>query len=274
GHGGQQVHATVPLGDPRHDVPGEEREDRQHDDDDRRILDRRVPGPRAVVRGFVRQVVGLVVGAVTHGSTSSASARMVPAAGHRRRGGGPAGGTGKPPGTAPVSLAERAGTPLACGRCARGRCARGLRRTIRVVREAKGLCRRVGKDRRRRRTMRDSTRTMTGRVKERWGAARINSLDRQNMRLRDEISQLKTRLEDERSETEDLKDALRSSPKVVKVKKRSGFLRVVVIGGAAYVLGTRAGRERYDQLVDWSRSMRSKMERKADEVPSDVEDTA
>src|SRR5262245_44784068 len=122
--------------------------------------------------------------------------------------------------------------------------------------------------------MRDSTQTMTGRVKERWGAARINSLDRQNMRLRDEISQLKTRLEDERSETEDLKDAPRSSPKVVKVKKRSGFLRVVVIGGAAYVLGTRAGRERYDQLVDWSRSMRSKMERKADEVPSDVEDTA
>ena len=122
--------------------------------------------------------------------------------------------------------------------------------------------------------MRDSTQTMTGRVKERWGAARINSLDRQNMRLRDEVSQLKTRLEDERSETEDLKDALRSSPKVVKVKKRGGFLRVVVIGGAAYVLGTRAGRERYDQLVDWARSMRSKMERKADEVASDVEDTA
>jgi hypothetical protein len=122
--------------------------------------------------------------------------------------------------------------------------------------------------------MRDSTQTMTGRVKDRWGAARINSLDRQNMRLRDEVSQLKTRLEDERSETEDLKDALRSSPKVVKVKKRGGFLRVVVIGGAAYVLGTRAGRERYDQLVDWARSMRSKMERRADEVASDVEDTA
>jgi light-regulated signal transduction histidine kinase (bacteriophytochrome) len=122
--------------------------------------------------------------------------------------------------------------------------------------------------------MRDSMQTMTGRVKERWDAARISSLDRQNMRLRDEVSHLKTRLDDERSETEDLKDALRSSPKVVKVKKRGGFLRVVVIGGAAYVLGTRAGRERYDQLVEWARSMRSKMERKTDEVASDVEDTA
>jgi hypothetical protein len=120
--------------------------------------------------------------------------------------------------------------------------------------------------------MHDST--MSGRVKERWGAARINSLDRQNMRLRDEVSHLKTRLEDERSETEDLKDALRSSPKVVKVKKRGGFLRVAVIGGAAYVLGTRAGRERYEQLIDWAKSMRSKMERNADEVAADVEDTA
>jgi predicted RNase H-like nuclease (RuvC/YqgF family) len=121
--------------------------------------------------------------------------------------------------------------------------------------------------------MHDSTQSMTGRVKERWGAARINSLDRQNMRLRDEVSHLKTRLEDERSETEDLKDALRSSPKVVKVKKRGGFLRVVVIGGAAYVLGTRAGRERYDQLVDWARSLRSKMERSADEAASEVEES-
>jgi hypothetical protein len=122
--------------------------------------------------------------------------------------------------------------------------------------------------------MRDSMHTMTGRVKQRWDATRIDSLDRQNMRLRDEVALLKTRLEDERSETEDLKDALRSSPKVVKVKKRSGFLRVAVIGGAAYVLGTHAGRERYDQLVGWVRSMRSKMERNADEVATDVETTA
>jgi hypothetical protein len=122
--------------------------------------------------------------------------------------------------------------------------------------------------------MRDSMQTVSSRVKERWDASRVNSLDRQNTRLRDEVSHLKTRLEDQRTETEDLKDALRSSPKVVKVKKRTGFFRVLVIGGAAYVLGTRAGRERYDQMVEWARSMRSKVERKEDEVASDVEDTA
>ena len=122
--------------------------------------------------------------------------------------------------------------------------------------------------------MRDPMQTMTGRVKERWDATRINSLDRQNMRLRDEVALLKTKLEDERTETEDLKDALRSSPKVVKVKKRTGFLRVAVIGGAAYVIGTRAGRERYDQLVEWVRSMRSMLEPNADAVAPDVETPA
>src|SRR4029453_11304810 len=53
-------------------------------------------------------------------------------------------------------------------------------------------------------TMRDSMQTMSSRVKGRWDASRVNSLDRQNMRLRDEVSHLKTRLEDERTETEDL----------------------------------------------------------------------
>ena len=90
------------------------------------------------------------------------------------------------------------------------------------------------------------------------------------MRLRDEVSQLRTQLEDERIEAEDLKDVLRSSPKVVKVKKRGGLFRVVVVGGVAYVVGTKHGRARYEQIVDWVRSMRSKMERNADDVAAEV----
>jgi hypothetical protein len=122
--------------------------------------------------------------------------------------------------------------------------------------------------------MRDGLQDMSGRVKDRWEAARMNNLDRQNGRLRDEVSHLRTQLEDERSETQDLKDVLRSGPKVVKVKKRGGLLRMAVVGGVAYVVGTRDGRERYDQIVTWVRSMRSKMERKADAVTADVEATA
>jgi hypothetical protein len=122
--------------------------------------------------------------------------------------------------------------------------------------------------------MRDTLHDMSGRVKDRWDSARISSLDRQNMRLRDEVSHLRTRLEDERSETKDLKDVLRAEPKVVKVKKRPGLFRMAIVGGAAYVLGTRDGRERYDQIVSWFRSARSRMERNADEVATEVETTA
>src|SRR5262249_42646200 len=93
--------STPPLlRDPRHDVPRKEREDREDDDHDRRVLDRRVPGPRAAVR-FVRDVVGLVVVVIAHSSTSFA------AEGARRR--------------EPTTLASPAvsrpngpGTPLAC----------------------------------------------------------------------------------------------------------------------------------------------------------------
>jgi hypothetical protein len=122
--------------------------------------------------------------------------------------------------------------------------------------------------------MRETLHDMSGRVKDRWDAARISSLDRQNMRLRDEVSHLRTQLEDERSETQDLKDVLRSEPKVVKMKKRPGLFRMAIIGGAAYVLGTRDGRERYNQIVDWFKAARSRMERNADDVATEVETTA
>jgi len=119
--------------------------------------------------------------------------------------------------------------------------------------------------------MRASTQGVGDRMKDRWGPARMSSLDRQNMRLRDEVSHLRIQLEDERTATHDLKDVLRSGPRVVKVKRRGGLLRLAVVGGAAYIVGTKHGRERYDQIAGWVRSMRSKLERNADEVVSELE---
>jgi membrane protein DedA with SNARE-associated domain len=43
-----------------------------------------------------------------------------------------------------------------------------------------------------------------------------------------------------------------------------GKITLLVGGAVGYVLGTRAGRERYDRFVDWVRSMRSKIERRDD----------
>ena len=44
----------------------------------------------------------------------------------------------------------------------------------------------------------------------------------------------------------------------MKGSPRRGVLRTVVIAGVAYVLGTRAGRERYDQIMDKAKSLKSR----------------
>ncbi len=57
-------------------------------------------------------------------------------------------------------------------------------------------------------------------------------------------------------------DALnRASERKTKVtaKPRSGLLRLIVVGGAAYVFGTKAGRERYDQISAWAVSTKRRL---------------
>jgi hypothetical protein len=110
----------------------------------------------------------------------------------------------------------------------------------------------------------------TGRVRERLLSARLGNLDRQNERLRNEVSALHSQLDHEREEHEEIRDALRSKPKEVKVRK-SGFLRVALIGGGAYLIGARAGRERYDEVVRWARSLPDRTRRTADDVATQVD---
>ncbi|MDP9299603.1 MAG: argininosuccinate synthase [Actinomycetota bacterium] len=109
-----------------------------------------------------------------------------------------------------------------------------------------------------------------GRMRERLLSARLGNLDRQNERLRNEVSALHSRLDHEREGHAELRDALRSKPKEVKVRK-SGFVRVVLIGGGAYLLGAHAGRERYDEVLRWARSLPDRMRRSADDVATQVD---
>jgi hypothetical protein len=110
----------------------------------------------------------------------------------------------------------------------------------------------------------------TGRMRERLLSARLGNLDRQNERLRNEVSVLHSQLDHEREEHKDLRDALRSKPREVKVRK-PGFVRVVLIGGGAYLLGAHAGRERYDEVLRWTRSMRDRMRGTAEDVAMQVD---
>jgi hypothetical protein len=110
----------------------------------------------------------------------------------------------------------------------------------------------------------------TGRMRERLLSARLGNLDRQNERLRNEVSVLHSQLDHEREEHEELRDALRAKPKEVKVRK-SGFVRVVLIGGGAYLLGAHAGRERYDEVLRWARSTRDRLRGTAEDVAMQVD---
>jgi len=100
------------------------------------------------------------------------------------------------------------------------------------------------------------------RARERKMESRLDKLDRENDRLRQEVRLLKDDLHEERGSLQQALDALKRDEHVTvqtkAPKRRSRIMRTIVIGGGAYVLGTRAGRERYDQIVEKTRSLGSK----------------
>ncbi len=103
----------------------------------------------------------------------------------------------------------------------------------------------------------DRVSDVADRMQTRRLESKRDTLDRDNDRLRTELRTIKQELDRERSARDELIDALKKgegtvkADKVkVKTKKRGGLLRMLIIGGGAYVLGTRAGRVRYEQIKD------------------------
>jgi len=95
------------------------------------------------------------------------------------------------------------------------------------------------------------------RAHERRAASKLASLDAENERLETQVRTLREQLDAERDE---LRSALKAKPgkTKVKVKRRGGLIRTVAVGGAAYVLGAKAGRARYEQIRSWFRSMKER----------------
>lgn len=107
------------------------------------------------------------------------------------------------------------------------------------------------------------------RVRERRMEGRLDDLDRENVRLRTEVSQLRSDLDHERSLVNDAMNGLRAKPTVVKKKRRGGLVRTVIVAAGAYLLGSRAGRERYDQIMGWVDRKREEMKGREDEWSGD-----
>ena len=113
--------------------------------------------------------------------------------------------------------------------------------------------------------MKLGTRTKAAALTDHWRAAhngrRVERLDEENDRLRTELRMTKSQLERERDRQQDVLDALnRASERKTKVtaKPRGGLLRLVIVGGTAYVFGTKAGRDRYEQIRGWASSMKDR----------------
>ena len=121
-------------------------------------------------------------------------------------------------------------------------------------------------------TLTDRMSDIGDRMRERKTTGKIEHLDEENDRLRMELSSLRSLLDRERDDRNEILDALKGKPQTVVKKKRGGLLRMIVIGGGAYVLGARAGRERYNQLRDWANRMRDRARGAADDMRDDIDD--
>jgi hypothetical protein len=109
---------------------------------------------------------------------------------------------------------------------------------------------------------------VTSKWKEHAASARLDRMDRENDQLRTEIGSLRSLLDREHHEREELLESVKRKPAVVVKKKKSSVLRALVVGIGAYIVGARAGRERYEQIVGWFRGLRSEVSSSAVAVAS------
>lgn len=81
------------------------------------------------------------------------------------------------------------------------------------------------------------------------------SMDWRQRRLHQKVDSLQHELDREQEARRALADAIGGKG---RTKRSHGLLRLVVVGGGAYILGTRAGRERFDQMAGWVRGVRDR----------------
>ena len=100
----------------------------------------------------------------------------------------------------------------------------------------------------------DTATGITEGIRDERAAMRERSMDWRQRRLQHKVEALHDELDREREARRALTEAMSG-----KSRSRSrGIVRILLIGGGAYVLGTRAGRERYDQMTGWIRGIRDR----------------
>jgi cell division septum initiation protein DivIVA len=86
-------------------------------------------------------------------------------------------------------------------------------------------------------------------LKGRWLDRRVEKLSQENDKLRDELDELRHDLDAEQDRSKETLSALS------KARRRPGRMKWILLAGGAYVMGTKAGRARYEQMRAWVRSV-------------------
>jgi hypothetical protein len=109
------------------------------------------------------------------------------------------------------------------------------------------------------------------RARERWSESRLERLDRENARLKTEIGVLRHDLEEDRSALHEALSALGEGQRVT-VEQHNGrgrIFRTLLVAGGGYVLGTRDGRARFEQMKGWARSATEPIRARVGGVPAE-----
>lgn len=112
----------------------------------------------------------------------------------------------------------------------------------------------------------DRVSSLGDRARQRMTHGRVERLGRDNDRLRGEVAMLRDDLQEERGALREALKTLgegRAEAPSERRRRRPHVVRTVAIAAAAYVLGTRAGRERYERIVARVRAMGEAVRRPA-----------
>ena len=122
---------------------------------------------------------------------------------------------------------------------------------------------------------------MTSKARAKHARSRQERTSDENRDLRTTVELLRSQLDHEHEDLERLMSIIRdigADPKEIRLdrpsvrgKRRGGWLRLAVFAGGAYVLGAKAGRQRYEQIRRWFDQARGRAREAADTAVDRIE---
>lgn len=104
--------------------------------------------------------------------------------------------------------------------------------------------------------MRDELRGAADRARLAQAKRRADRFERRDHRMHEQVSAMRAELDHEREGRRELAALLRQREN--EMAKGHPILRTLMVGGVAYVLGAKAGRGRYEEILAKARGLRER----------------